>query len=366
MSDDAPPGTTRDEGISREELQLATRNHGMPLEMLREDVTPVGLHYLLVHYDIPALDPETWRLRIGGAVGEPLTLTLDDLRALPTVTQEVTIECAGTGRARLRPRALSQPWLHEAVSTGEWTGTPVWPLLERAGPAADVREVVFTGADRGIEGGVEQVYRRSLTLEELRRDEVMLAHGLNGGPLPPQHGFPVRLVVPGWYGMTHVKWLTTLTAVEEPFTGYQQSRAYRLRTGEGDPGEPVERIVVRSLIAPPGIPDFLTRRRTVDLADVPIEVCGRAWSGHGAVTEVAFSDDGGETWCAAEVAEANGPHAWHRWHVTWEPSGPGEHVLCCRATDAAGNTQPPEPRWNLGGYAVNEIHRVDVTVRGST
>lgn len=360
-SEEPPPGTTADEGITREELRLAARNHGMPLEMLREDVTPVGLHYLLVHYDIPAIDADAWRLRIDGAVEQPLELSLSEVQDLPSATREVTLECAGTGRARLHPRALSQPWLHEAVSTGAWTGTPLGPLLERAGLSDRAVEVVFTGADRGIEGGVEQAYRRSLPRDEAGREEVMLAWDLNGAPLPPQHGFPLRLVVPGWYGMAHVKWLTSVTAVTEPFRGYQQSRAYRLRTDRDEEGQPLDRIAVRSLIAPPGIPDFYTRARTVDPG--PVEVHGRAWSGRGPVTSVDFSDDGGATWTAASLGEANGPHAWHPWSVTWDPPGPGDYELCCRATDASGATQPLEPGWNLGGYAVNAVHRVAVTVR---
>src|SRR5918911_2960353 len=143
-------------GITLDELALATRNHGMPLEALRYDVTPLGLHYLLTHYDIPAVDPATWRLEIGGSVDRPLSLSLDDLRARDAVTMPVTLECAGNGRARLEPRPLSQPWLTEAVGNAEWTGVPLAPLLAEAGLRDDAIELVFTGADRGIEGDIEQ------------------------------------------------------------------------------------------------------------------------------------------------------------------------------------------------------------------
>src|SRR6185312_8530503 len=137
----AEPG----EGIGLDELALATRNHGMPLEALRYDVTPPGLHYVLTHYDIPAVDPATWRLEITGAVRTPLSLDLDSLRARPAVTSRVLLECAGNGRARLEPRPVSQPWLLEAVGTAEWTGTPLAPLLEEGGVSADTVDVVFTG-----------------------------------------------------------------------------------------------------------------------------------------------------------------------------------------------------------------------------
>jgi DMSO/TMAO reductase YedYZ molybdopterin-dependent catalytic subunit len=191
--------------LTVEELQLATRNKGMPLEALRYDVTPVGLHYLLVHFDIPALDPRGWRLNLGGNVRQPLSLTLDDIRARPRRTMAVTLECAGNGRARLLPCPISQPWLSEAVGTAEWTGTPLAGVLEEAGIEPGTVEIVFVGADHGIEKGHEHDYARSLPLEETARPEVLLAYEMNGRPLEPQHGAPLRLLVPGWYGMTHVK-----------------------------------------------------------------------------------------------------------------------------------------------------------------
>ena len=205
--------------ISLDELQLAARNHGMPLEALRHEITPLGLHYLLTHYDIPNVDAASWRLGVGGRVESELELSLDDLRARETVTMPVTMECAGNGRAQLEPHVVSQPWLSEAVGTAEWTGTPVGTLLAEAGLHADALEVVFTGLDRGVEGGVEQLYERSLSVVDA--EQSLLAWECNGEPLPPQHGFPLRLVVPGWYGMTSVKWLQRITVVSEPFDGYQ-------------------------------------------------------------------------------------------------------------------------------------------------
>ena len=187
--------TTSSTGITIEELQLAARNHALPLEALRHAITPVGLHYLLIHFDIPHVDPATWRLEIGGKVARPLTLSLDDVKARPTRTLAVTMECAGNGRALYEPRSVSQPWLLEAVGTAEWTGTPLGPILEEAGLLPTTQEVVFTGLDRGVQGEVEHDYERSLPLAEVMRDEVMLVHAVNGQPLPPQHGFPLRLLV---------------------------------------------------------------------------------------------------------------------------------------------------------------------------
>ena len=356
-SDGSPIG----DGISVEELQLAARNHGMPLEALRWPVTPVGLHYLLIHYDIPVVDTARWRLTVDGSVRRPLSLSLGDLRARPVTEVAATMECAGNGRARLSPRPLSQPWLVEAVGTARWRGTRLRPLLEEAGVTDSAVELVFTGLDRGVEGGVVQDYARSLTVADATADDVLLAYEVNGLPLPPQHGFPLRLLVPGWYGMTNVKWLVRITAVDEPFTGYQQANGYRFRKDDADPGEPVTRMFPRALMVPPGLPDFFTRRRLLPLGTCVLE--GRAWSGWAPVTGVEVSADGGRRWVAAELSGADvGPRAWRRWTLAWEPPGPGEVELWCRATDAAGNVQPTEAAWNLGGYANNAVHRVPVTV----
>jgi DMSO/TMAO reductase YedYZ molybdopterin-dependent catalytic subunit len=348
------------EGISIEELQLAARNHGMPLEMLREPITPLGLHYLLIHFDIPVVDPATWRLEISGAVDRPLSLSLDQIRTRPARTLAVTLECAGNGRALLEPRSQSQPWLLEAVGTAEWTGTPLAPLLAAAGPRAAGNEVVFTGFDRGIQGEVEHDYARSLPLDEAMREDVLLAYEVDGVPLPPQHGFPLRLIVPGWYGMTHVKWLRSIDIVDEPFTGWQQTVAYHLRESEGEQGTPVTRIRPRALMAPPGIPDFLSRTRHVE--EGPTTLAGRAWSGFAPITRVDVSIDGGLTWQEASLDEPLGEFAWRGWSYTWRAE-PGEAELCCRAVDAAGNAQPVEPEWNYDGFANNAVQRVPVVVR---
>jgi sulfane dehydrogenase subunit SoxC len=346
-------------GISLEELALAARNHGLPLETLRDPITPLGLHYLLIHFDIPQVDAGAWRLRLGGLVERPLELTLAEIQDRPARTLPVTFECAGNGRAFLSPRAESQPWLSEAVGTARWTGTPLAPLLEEAGVASNALEVVFTGLDRGFQGGVEHAYERSLPVAEALRGDVLLAYAINGQPLPPQHGYPLRLLVPGWYGMTHVKWLAGVSVVAEPFRGWQQEDAYRIQQSEDDPGTPVTRMLPRALLAPPGIPEFLTRARFLEAG--PCTLVGRAWSGFAPVERVEVSLDGGASWEDAVLDEPLGEFAWRGWRFDWN-AAPGEHVLSCRATDAAGNSQPVDPAWNLGGYCNNAVQRVHVTV----
>jgi DMSO/TMAO reductase YedYZ molybdopterin-dependent catalytic subunit len=255
---------------------------------------------------------------------------------------------------------VSQPWLTEAVGTAEWTGVPLAALLAEAGVSDDAVEVVFTGLDRGVEGGVEQLYERSLGLEDARRDDVLLAYACNGAPLLPQHGFPLRLVVPGWYGMTSVKWLERITVVAEPFTGYQMVTGYRMRADEDEDGTPITRIEPRSLLVPPGIPDFMTRRRFLAPGRHRLE--GRAWSGWGPIERVDISADGGATWQPATLGDPPGPAAWAPFAFDWEATE-GEHVLCTRAHDATGRGQPDAPPWNVGGYANNAVQRIPVTVR---
>jgi DMSO/TMAO reductase YedYZ molybdopterin-dependent catalytic subunit len=357
------PGTARSEQITPAELRLAARNHGLPLEALAYDVTPAGLHYLLIHYDIPVVDPELWRLGVDGQVARPLSLSLEDLRSRPAVTHAVTLECAGNGRAQLSPRPVSQPWLLEAVGTAEWTGTPLRTLLEEAGANESAVEVLFRGLDRGVEGGEEQQYERSLPLADARREEVLLAYAMNGEPLPPQHGFPLRLVVPGWYGMTSVKWLERISVLDSPFVGYQQERGYRLRRRPDEKGEPVTRMLPRSLMVPPGIPEFATRERSLEPG--PCVIRGRAWSGFGPVERVEVSADGGASWSEAHLGRQASRWGWRSWNWNWGPRDPGSYELCCRATDSAGNAQPLEAPWNLGGYANNEVQRIPVVVSRS-
>src|SRR4051795_375528 len=279
--------------FTREEVRLALRNPGMPLEALRHATTPIGMHYVLVHFDVPVIDAARHELVVDGRVRTPLALTMDDLRSRPAVTLPVVMECAGSGRAHLAPRPVSAPWHDEAVGCAEWTGTPLRGVLEEAGVLDDAVEILFTGVDRGFDQGVEQDYERSLPVEEALRDDVLLAYAMNGRPIPPPHGFPLRLVVPDWYGMASVKWLRSISAIAEPFEGVQQTLLYRYRRSEDDAGTPVTRKRPRALMAPPGIPEFLSRVRHVPSG--PRSVTGRAWSGGSAIRRVEFSADGGRT-----------------------------------------------------------------------
>lgn len=189
---------------------------------------------------------------------------------------------------------------------------------------------------------------------------MLLAYAINGQPLPPQHGFPVRLIVPGWYGMAHVKWLRSITVVDGSFRGYQQASAYHYRRSDTEAGDPVTRMLPRALMVPPGVPDFMSRTRFTAPGTHAIE--GRAWSGRAPVTRVEFSADGGTSWTDADVDESASPYAWRGWTHQWRAQAPGDYELCVRATDAEGNVQPDEQNWNLEGVQNNAIQRVRVVV----
>lgn len=343
-----------------DEVRLANRNHGALLETLRHDVTPAGLHYLLTHFDVPYVpDADAWQLEVTGLVDRRLKLSLEDIRQLPQKTLRVTLECAGSGRANVSPRWLSMPWMHTGVGTAEWTGTPLKHVLERAGLAAGVVEIAFFGIDRGFDKGIEHSYGRSLRPELALGEDVLVVHAMNGQPLLPQHGFPLRLIVPGWYGMASVKWLHRIEALDAPFTGYQQVGTYVYKTSATDPGIPVSHIRVKSLMVPPGIPDWYTPSRLVDAG--PVTIFGRAWSGAGVpITKVEVCVDG--DWRPAKLDPPAGTYAWCGWRFEWNATR-GDHQLACRATDAKGNVQPLEPPLDRGGFGNNVVHRMEVTVR---
>jgi DMSO/TMAO reductase YedYZ molybdopterin-dependent catalytic subunit len=342
------------------EARLANRNSGIPLEMLRHDVTPVGAHYLLSHFDVPYVASDDWQVEIGGAVGDAQPISLAEIKRLPQRTVRVTLECAGNGRALVKPRYPSMPWHHEAVSTAEWTGTSLRHVLEGARLAKEATHVAFIGADRGFDNGVEHNFGRALARDHALSDDVLLVYAMNGAALLPQHGFPLRLIVPGWYGMASVKWLTRIEALTEPFDGYQQTPGYHYRERSGEPGVPVREMRAKSLMVPPGIPDWYTRQRMVEAGRV--EIFGRAWSGDGVpIAKVELACDGVWTIAALDPPSAS-PYAWRGWRCTWQAEA-GPHELMCRATDAGGATQPLKSIWDNGGFGNNAVQRMKVWVR---
>ncbi len=321
-------------------------------------VMPSARFYVRNHFPVPALDASSWRLDVSGLVERPLSLSLRDLRNLGSQRRVVTLECAGNGRSFLSPPVEGEKWGLGAVSTAEWTGVPLVEVLDRAGVKTAAREIVFRGADRGnVSGRSEPVrFERSLKLDDARDAEALLAYAMNGEPLPVQHGHPLRLVVPGWYGVASVKWLTQIEAVGQPFSGYFQAEKYWYEWNHagGVAREPVTLQRVRAVITEPG-PD--QEREAGELI-----VRGVAWSGAAPIARVEVSIGGGH-WQAARLLGERQRHSWQWWELSTRADRPGRIGLRARATDLAGRTQPEQPDWNRFGYGGNAIQEVSVLLR---
>jgi DMSO/TMAO reductase YedYZ molybdopterin-dependent catalytic subunit len=322
-------------------------------------VTMPNAHfYVRNHFQIPSPDASAWRLDVGGHVERPLSLGLRDIQHMPAQTQAVTLECAGNGRMLLDPPAPGEQWSLGAVSTAEWTGVPLAEVLDRAGISVGAAEVVFRGADGGtVDGRAETIhFERSLTIDEARDTGALLAYAMNGEALPIQHGYPLRLVVPGWYGMASVKWLTNIEVVDEAFSGFFQADRY-LYEWERDGRlvrEPVTLQRVRALITEPGAD------AEVEQGDLVIR--GVAWSGAGPIARVEASV-GDAPWQRARLVGERHPHSWQWWELITPLERPGPTTVRARATDYAGRTQPEEPEWNALGYGANAVQEVPVQVR---
>jgi len=339
--------------------QAEPLNCETPLAGLDGDVTPTARFYRRNHFPIPVLDPAAWRLGVGGMVHRPLSLSLRELTRLPAQTLAVTLECAGNGRALRRPPAPGVQWGPGAVGTAEWTGPRLADVLARAGIRPGACEVIFGGADQGqaADGSPRSIrFERSLPVRDALESGALLAYAMNGQPLPVRHGYPLRLVVPGWYAVASVKWLTDIRVVAEPFDGFFQAVHYVYdwdRGGHGTP-EPVREMQVRALITRPCAGQELPAGGVI--------VRGVAWSGAAPVARVEVSVAGGP-WRKARLIGAPAAHGWQQWEFLAGGLRPGDVTVRARATDLAGRVQPGRPEWNRLGYGTNFIHEVRVLAR---
>ena len=338
-------------------------NLEMPFGSLDSFITPVERYYVRCHHPIPEMDPESWRLKIEGEVEKPFELTYSELAEMETRTITVTMECAGNGRAFLEPQRDGAQWEGGAVGNAEWTGVPLAALLERAGVRDSVREVILQGADQGEikepprpAGKIH--YARSLPLRKAN-DDVLLAWQMNGEALTPAHGFPLRAVVPGWYGMAAVKWLTRIVASSEPHHGYYQTidYAYWDRGSSAPTLLAITEMRVKAQIARPEYAEAVRAGQTY-------RVHGAAWTTDAEITRVELSTDEGATWSAARLLGESLRNAWRLWEYDWAvPTAPGKAVLMARATDSEGRTQPAEHHDDRGSYLIHHWLPIEVTVR---
>lgn len=338
-------------------------NLEMPFAQLEGAITPAAQFYVRSHFPVPQIDTRVWQLKIEGAVGRPIDLSLDELRMMPPKTIQATIECAGNSRLFLLPKVKGVQWELGAVGNAEWTGVPLRTVLEKAGCATWACEVILEGTDHGTiaeppRPAGEVLFARSLPLEKAM-DDVLLAYEMNGVPLTPSHGYPLRAVVPGWYGMASIKWLGRIIVTAEPFLGYYQSVDYA--SWEQRDGGPVlvqlREMQVKAQIAQPSMHEIIPPGETC-------RVHGAAWSSGAEITKVELSTDGGESWQLTTLTGESFANAWRLWEFTWKtPAAPGPRTLLARATDSAGRIQPETRDANRGSYMINHCLPIEVEVR---
>jgi DMSO/TMAO reductase YedYZ molybdopterin-dependent catalytic subunit len=342
--------------LSEKPLVLET-----PVEGLSDFNTPTKSFYVRSHFPIPKIDETKWRLRVEGEVEKPFEIDFGELTRLESRKVPATLECAGNGRSFLEPKVKGVQWGVGGVGNAEWTGVPLSILLDRAGMKSSAREIVLEGADRGtLEDPKaprgELNFARSIPIE--KASEVLLAYQMNGEDLPPEHGFPVRAIVPGWYAVASVKWLQRIIVTDQPFNGYYQTLDYSFwkRQGELAKLTPLSEIQIKAVITHPSEGESVP-------ANSNVRVRGAAWTGNGEIKKVELSADGGSTWIEAKLLGESKPNAWRLWAFDWKtPSQSGKATLVARATDSDGRTQPVERDPDRGTYMINHLVPVDVTI----
>jgi len=335
-------------------------NLEMPFETLESFLTPTESFYVRTHFPIPSIDRDAWWLRIEGEIENSFAINYEELLELESVTIPATLECAGNSRSLLEPKVKGVQWGLGAVGTAEWTGVPLSILLDRAHEKTNGRQVVLEGADGGMledpkSPPGELKFARSIPVEKARAD-VLLAYKMNGRELPPEHGFPVRAIVPGWYAMASIKWLQRIIVTEQPFRGYYQTIDYAYWERQKAIAEltPLTEMQVKAQIAEPAEGDVVP-------ANSRVRVHGAAWTSNGEITRVELSTDGGATWTKAKLLGESKPNAWRLWEFNWQtPTAPGTQTLIARATDSLGRTQPVHRDADRGTYMIN--HLLPITV----
>ena len=342
----------RDGRIVRGEDPL---NLEMPFSTLDQFITPTKSFYVRTHFPIPAIDKDAWWLNVEGEVEKPFAINYEELLKLESLTIPVTLECAGNNRNFLDPKVKGVQWGLGAVGTAEWTGVPLSILLDRAELKLGAREVILEGADGGMleepkKPPGELRFARSIPLSKARAD-VLLAYKMNGDKLSPEHGFPVRAIVPGWYAMASIKWLQRVIVTDRPFAGYYQTMDYAYWKRRGDIAEltPLTEMQIKAQIAHPAEGEVVP-------ANSNVRVRGAAWTSDGEITKVELSADGGATWNEAKLLGESKPNAWRLWEFQWRtPAAAGKQILVARATDSHGRIQPAHRDPDRGTYMINHL-----------
>jgi DMSO/TMAO reductase YedYZ molybdopterin-dependent catalytic subunit len=345
----------------RKIVTATPENSETPLESVRSWVTPNRLFFVRNHFPVPELDLAGWRLRVEGRVARPRGWTWDELTALPERTVFATVECAGNGRSFLSPHVHGVQWGAGAIGHAEWTGVPLRLILEKSGVQPGAVEALFEGLDHGSEADHPEPmhFARSLPLAKALHPDTLLAYRMNGELLDPVHGFPLRLFVPGWYGVASVKWLWRIEVIDRPFHGYYQSKKYTVQRHAPAGTETV-------VVGPMAVKSEIIRpHEGAVLGPGTNRVFGVAWAGEEAVADVAVSTDGGRTWNPADLIGPRAPYSWTMWEYLWEVAEPGAYALLARATSAGGHVQPMAHDPLSGGYLIHHSRPCAVRVQGA-
>ena len=337
--------------FQRKTVTISPENSETPLGAVASWVTPTRLFFVRNHFDVPDIDPATWELSIEGMVARPQRWTFATLSAMPQQSVFATVECAGNGRSFLVPKAAGVQWGAGAIGHAEWTGVRLRDLLEAAGVKPGATEVVFEGADVGTEPDhpTPMNFSRSLPLGKALKSDTLVALRMNVEWLDPNHGAPMRLFVPGWYGVASVKWLRTIRVIDHTYPGYFQTVKYSIEreTKDGKQRVPLGAGVVKSEILQPAADAKLS----VGMQ----RVAGLAWAGEERVTRVDVSTDNGRTWRAANLHGLQQPYSWTQWELDWEIATPGEYTLMSRAHTESGKSQPFNYETANLGYLINVV-----------
>jgi DMSO/TMAO reductase YedYZ molybdopterin-dependent catalytic subunit len=338
------------------------RNLEFPISELKSAIIPNEQFFVRSHFAVPEIDAAKWKLKVEGAIDKPVELTFADIQKLPSKTLTATIECAGNGRVHLVPQALGLQWGQGAVGNAEWSGIPLSAILDAVGVKKSAVDVVLEGADSGTVANPPSPgnipFARSIPLAKAKRDEVLLAYKMNGETLPASHGFPLRAVVGGWYGMASVKWLSRIVVTDTPYQGFWQTLDYSyFQRKDGSPTlTPVAAMLPKAILAKPGLNEVIP-------AGKPYKLFGAAWAGERAVAKVEVSVDGGKTWQIAKLAGEAKPFRWALWEFNWDKPARGEAAILAKCTDDQGATQPTARDPDRRTYMINHLVPTNVTVR---
>jgi sulfite oxidase len=342
---------------------LRPPDYETPVALLDSWITPVEHFYVRSHMPVPgALDAAAWTLQIEGEVQTPASLTLDELKKMPAATVTTVLECAGNGRAFFDPPVAGIQWSRGAVGNARWTGVRMADVLKRAGLKPTGRFVTMNGTDRGM--GQQPDFIRQLPLDKAMHADTLIAYEMNGQPIHPLHGFPLRAIVPGWEGAYSVKWLSNLRVIDREFDGFWVATGYRYPTKTVAPGAtvdpkdmaPLSGLVVKSLLTRP--------LEGAVVAPGKIDIAGFAWAGEADITRVDVSTDHGASWQPSRLVGERAKYAWRRFEYNFEARRPESYLIMARATDSNGRTQPMTPPWNPSGYLWNAPDAVRIEVKG--